>query len=540
MTDGENTVFTAVHGTGNNAGRGGIQITANNLTMQTSAINIDNFTSFQTGDLTLNLTGRLSMSSMVSTPPALLSTTTRGAAQAAPLNITAHDVALRGNVQVASKTVVTANPGSGTGDSGPINITTQTLELVNGAQITSSTVSGRQGIPSGHGGTVTIHGLSGPADSVLIDSAGSGFFTPFQSPGVGSGIFTDTQGTGAGGNINILSNNVTLQNGGTLSAATSSTAPGAGHGGTILVQANTVNMTTGGHMTASSTGTGAAGQITVQGLASPAQSVLIDGAGSGISSEAKNTGAGGNIVVDANSVTLHNGGHISSSSTGTGPAGDITINAGNQLVMTNSSVTTEAVHSSGGAIKITTNPNGMVELTDSKISASVLDGAGGGGSVNIDPQFVILDNSQIIANSVFGPGGNINITANLLLPDSTSVISASSQFGQQGNIVIQSPISPASGKIVPLSQKPLIATTLLGQRCAALAGGNISSFTVAGRDALPAEPGSWMSSPLAFSIVEAAATASESEETLPLVSLRKIAPSGFLTQNFAVSTDCTS
>ena len=65
--------------------------------------------------------------------------------------------------------------------------------------------------------------------------------------------------------------------------------------------------------------------------------------------------------------------------------------------MTNSTVTTEANQASGGAIKITTNPNGTVQLTDSTISASVLDGTGGGGSVNIDPQYVVLQNSQILA-----------------------------------------------------------------------------------------------------------------------------------------------
>jgi large exoprotein involved in heme utilization and adhesion len=186
-------------------------------------------------------------------------------------------------------------------------------------------------------------------------------------------------------------------------------------------------------------------------------------------------------------------------------------------------------------------------LTDSKISASVLDGNGGGGSVNIDPNAVILQHGQIIANSVFGPGGNINITTNLLLPDSASLISASSRFGQQGNIVIQSPISPASGKIIPLSQKPLVPTALLNQRCAALAAGNVSSFTVAGRDSLPAEPGGWVSSPLALSAPPADAAlqasvdgVSEDRNEVVAISVRKIAPAGFLTQSFAGSTDCAS
>jgi hypothetical protein len=132
------------------------------------------------------------------------------------------------------------------------------------------------------------------------------------------------------------------------------------------------------------------------------------------------------------------------------------------------------------------------------------------------------------------------------------VVSASSQFGVNGTVAIQSPINPAGGRIIPLSQKPLTATALLTQRCAALAGGEFSSFTVAGRDSLPAEPGGWLASPLALTtlsggtgleargegLVQEASPASET----PLLSLRQIAPPGFLTQAFAVdwSAGCTS
>ena len=126
------------------------------------------------------------------------------------------------------------------------------------------------------------------------------------------------------------------------------------------------------------------------------------------------------------SVTISNGASVSASSTGPGNTGNIQINAGNQFAMTNSSVTTEANQASGGTIKITTDPSGTVQLTNSTISASVLDGTGGGGSVNIDPQYVILQNSQILAQAVQGPGGNINQhhQRRLFLPDANSVISA--------------------------------------------------------------------------------------------------------------------
>jgi large exoprotein involved in heme utilization and adhesion len=212
-------------------------------------------------------------------------------------------------------------------------------------------------------------------------------------------------------------------------------------------------------------------------------------------------------------------------------------------------LTTEANKASGGAIKITTNPSGTVQLSNSTISASVLDGTGGGGSVNIDPQLVLLQNSHILANAVQGPGGNIFITTNLLLPDANSTISASSQFGQSGTVTIQSPISPASGKILPLLQKPLSATSLLSQRCAALAQGEFSSFTVAGRDSLPTEPGGWLASPFGEMQSRSGSVAlDETQSSQPavgsddgrIVSLRHLTPAGFLTQTFGAdsSTGC--
>jgi hypothetical protein len=299
--------------------------------------------------------------------------------------------------------------------------------------------------------------------------------------------------------------------------------------------------------------------------------------GTKLSSTSFSSGPGGNITIQADQVHITNGSVLDAVGLDVGAAGNITINAGSQFAMTNSSVKTEADFASGGTIKIGTNSNGTVQLTNSTISASVADGPGGGGNISIDPQFVILQNSQILAQAAQGKGGSITITAGLFLPDATSIVNADSGSGQNGTITIQSPIAPASGKIIPLPQKPLIATSLLSQRCAALAGGNFSSFTVAGRDSLPAEPGSWLSSPLAAlsegSQLEprAEGVAFESDEgrpplappyqgggegetlrtgerreaggedELPIVSLRRIAPPGFLTQAFAADwSGCTS
>jgi filamentous hemagglutinin family protein len=562
-------------------GSGAIEVNAINLTIHNTAISSDNlFSPVKPGNITINLSGTLNLSGTFTDANgalihSLLQTTSRGPAPSADINIIAHDVQVSEGARISTEAFSSGNAGS-------ITILTENLDVTGGGQVRSGSVvePGFPISPSGAGGTITVQGSSGPTASVLVDGTDSGFFT-------------NTEGTGAGGDIHLSANSVTLQNGGALSAATTGVASSA-TGGSITVNAEHVAVNTQGVITADTNGIAPAGVVDINtgtlainsggqirsssgaeteqvsalafsstaapsltggtisiqgqnGNDSVADSVTIDGSGSGVFTESTGSRPGGDInILTSQSVAMTNGAGISASSTGTGNAGSIQISAGSLFGMANSKVTTEANNASGGTIKITTTPAGTVEMTNSTITASVLDGTGGGGSVDIDPQFVILQNSQILADAVFGPGGNINITTNLLLPDTTSIIRASSQFGQQGTIVIQSPVSPASGKLVPLGQKPLIATALLSQRCAALAGGNASSFTVAGRDSLPAEPGGWMSIPLALSMGEpddgmAREARDVREETNPYISLRKIAPIGFLTQSFALdSSDCHS
>jgi filamentous hemagglutinin family protein len=436
------------------------------------------------------------------------------------------------NIQLANSNVNTASGGGGGG--GPIEFQTKTLTL------SDHTVVATDSFGPGSGGTITVRG----AENVTIES-GSRVLTDvvIGSPGA-------PQGTA--GDIFFETQNLTLRSGGLIRAG------------------------------ALPNSTGNAGNIMVY-VDSPAQSILIDGTGSGIFSTAEGTGAGGNINLFANTVTVQNGGTIATStsgnavaakggnvtitagqsvnllnhasvtasSTGPGNAGNILINAGQNYTSTDSAVTTQAAQASGGNITVLATDS--VQLTNSQINASVQGSEMTiGGNIVIDPQFVILQNSQILARATQGQGGNISITTNLLLADPTSVISASSERGVNGTVTIQSPNAPGSGKIQPLGKTPLQATSLLNQHCAALAGGEFSSFTVAGRDSLPTEPGSWLASPLALGPAgfspgtvtvggEQARFVDPADETT-LLSLRQIAPAGFLTQAFAVdwSAGCQS
>jgi large exoprotein involved in heme utilization and adhesion len=326
-----------------------------------------------------------------------------------------------------------------------------------------------------------------------------------------------------------------------------STQQGSGTAGAIVVSASdSVLMSSGSTIESSSeniaSGNGGLVTVTAQNL------VSLTGTGTGLFTLTDTTGNGGAINVQANQAQLSAGAVISAKSSGLGAAGNIDITATNGLTMQNSSITTEAGQGAGGGnIKVTTDPSATVLLENSQISASVADGPGGGGNIWIDPQYVILQNSQILAQAAQGQGGAITITANLFLQDATSIVNADSGSGVNGTVTIQSPNAPASGKIQPLGKTPLQATSLLNQHCASLAGGEFSSFTVAGRDSLPTEPGSWLVSPLVFATLSAdagrvgKAEGVKAEGGRPVMggetawlSLRQIAPAGFLTQAFAV------
>ena len=363
-----------------------------------------------------------------------------------------------------------------------------------------------------------------------------------------------------------------------------STADGTGHAGQITILTPTLTVNDGGHISTSTTASGHAGDVTIQGTRSSAQSVLIDGPGSGIFTDTQGTEAGGNIVVNANTVTLQNGGTLSAktsgaeatavggsitvtatnhvtmtgealitaSSTGPANAGAISINAGQQLDLTGkSSITTEAKTASGGDIDI--RAIDRVRLVNSSINTSVFGGDGNGGNITIDPNVVVLQGSQVRAESFKGIGGDITITTRLFLADSTSQVSALSPFGLNGTVTIQSPTSNLSGSLGPLASQPSQAHTLLTQRCAALVNGRASSFVVAGREQLPADPGGWLSSPLALTalgesfdagpaVASAPALMSIAAHDTSTISLRRLTPARFLMANFAESeaTGCHS
>ncbi|MEP7152933.1 MAG: filamentous hemagglutinin N-terminal domain-containing protein [Nitrospira sp.] len=325
----------------------------------------------------------------------------------------------------------------------------------------------------------------------------------------GSRLTAETFRSGQGGRLNLFTDNLQVTNGGQIRSG-SSLLPFDPPEGLSKIPS------------------GGGGTITVQNVAGPAQSIVIDGVGSGIFTDAQGTGAGGSINLAAQSIAVQNGGIVSASTSGieptatgghisvlanqsvtlsnggsivansTGPAnaGNIVINAGAQFLSQNGNLSTAANQASGG--NITIQATDSIRLVNSQLSTSVQGGPNTtGGNILLDPAVVTLQNSQVTAQAVQGQGGNISIIAGTFLADQTSIVSASSQFGLSGTVNIQSPVSSLSNTLATLPQRPLQAQNLLTQRCAAQLNGQLSSLVVAGRDALPVEPGGWLMSPLA-------------------------------------------
>ena len=416
-----------------------------------------------------------------------------------------------GGLELSNRGTIQASSVDGTGNSGRLDVTAKEIRIVGDRNSTDPFAKGLTGMSTatkdGQGGELRVS-----ADSLLVTDKGA--------------ITASSIGSGAGGNITVVSETVSLGAGAVVSATSSA----SGNAGNIVFQAGTLDVSNnGGILTSSTAGAGNSGSLDITAreiritgirdaldplnnpleftgfssatnaglggeLRVSADSLLVTDKGA-ITASSIGSGTGGNITVVSETVSLGAGAVVSAKSSGSGNAGNITIEAAESLESRNGFVTTEAARSDGG--NITLKVGSIVHLVDSEITASVGGGPESvGGNISIDPQFVILQNSRIVANAFEGTGGNITISANVFLADPDSVVDASSALGVSGTVDIRAVISNVTGVLGPLPSDTLSASALLRERCIArIREGKYSSFVVGGRDGLPIEPGNLMPSP---------------------------------------------
>jgi filamentous hemagglutinin family protein len=416
-----------------------------------------------------------------------------------------------GNLDIQADKVFTNDNGlvvaeAKQSDGGSIRIQTERLAISNGGSVSTS-VEGQ-----GKGGNIAVL-----ADEMELLTKGT---VASSSTGTGSAgnidiqvdkRFTNYNGLilaeaeqSDGGSITIQSDKLAISNNGKISTS----VEGQGKGGDIAVSGGTLKLLSRGTIASSSVGKGDSGSINIDidkallndsGLItaeakqsdggsihihSPQLTLRNEGL---ISASTEGPGTGGAIVVRTHNLALQSGGRISSTSSGTGLAGNIDIDAGLNFRSNNGRITAEAKESDGGNIFL--KASDRIHLVDSAITTSVGSGQGKGGNILIDPRFVILDNSQITANAFGGPGGNIHIVADNFIQSPDSLVSASSRFGVDGTVVIDSPDTNLIGKTAALKTPFIDPATLFKQQCAARYAGGQSTLVMNSAGTISPGPG---------------------------------------------------
>ncbi|MBD2593095.1 S-layer family protein [Nostoc spongiaeforme FACHB-130] len=343
----------------------------------------------------------------------------------------------------------------GKGKGGDISITTQDLSVSAGANIAARPYS------SGKGGDLNIK-----ADTIQVLGAGTpkgSYFTL---------VSAATFGPGDAGNLDIKTRKLSVQGGARVSASSIV----LGNAGSLTINASE--------------------SIDVSGM-KPGETpsyigtaVLPVGAFSTIS-----RANAGNTTINAPIVNVSDGATIFVQNTGSGTAGNLLINANTLTLKNGGNLLASTKAGEGGNINLQLRD--LLLMRDAGFINAEAGGTGNGGNIIINaPVIVGLENSDIIANAVQGKGGNIAITTqgiiglkfrNTLTPrvDVSNDITASSAFNLNGSVEINNVgVDPNSG-LVELPANVTDPSQKIASGCTV---NTSSSFVAIGRGGIPQNP----------------------------------------------------
>ncbi|HEY9768871.1 MAG TPA: filamentous hemagglutinin N-terminal domain-containing protein [Coleofasciculaceae cyanobacterium] len=397
---------------------------AGNLTIQAKDINLTGTSEFFSGGLFASTVGEgnggtlsIKTDTLSIGDGAQIATTAFSSGDAGKLDITANDLEIVGNFKIFPSGIFASTQARGNG--GNLTINTDSLFVAHGAQINV--------------GTFGSYGDAGKLDitAKTVKLVGSSEFGA-------SGIFGNAVvGTGNGGNINLNSDRLSIQDGATINVSNFRSRgedSGDGVAGSINITANSLKLDSSDPESSSSitasTSNGGGGNINLN----IAGNIALNN-NSEVSAITMGNAKGGDITVNANNFLIDRS-RVAVNSSQLGDAGNIEIMV-NNLNVNRGSINATSLRTGGGNITLSTDL--LFLKNTSPISTSVFDSTGGGGDITINSNYVIArDNSDIRANAFRGDGGNINITTNVILLTRDVDIDASSEFGLDGVVEINS------------------------------------------------------------------------------------------------------
>ena len=349
-------------------GAGNLIIETERLTVKDGGfISTSTFSSGQGGDLTINasdyiiLNGTVTDANLIRGSSGLFALADEfSSGDGGDLSVTTGQLIVENGAKISAETF-------GSGDAGDVNLDVNQLMVRDGGQIRASSLLGSDdsNLQRGAGGILTINAKE------FVEISGTGFIS--NNP-VNSSLFTLAEGTGDAGNLIINTPNLTVKDG--------------------------------GEITAQSLGRGKGGDITFTGE----QLTLNNGS---ITSATAST-QGGNITLNIeDNLQFINSGEITASA-GTaeagGDGGNVEINSNFILAFPTDNtyqITAEAFEGDGGSIAIATNSIFGEEFIDFSVSSQFgLDGEIAINTPDVDPvqglinlPTEVVDPSQLISQS---------------------------------------------------------------------------------------------------------------------------------------------
>jgi large exoprotein involved in heme utilization and adhesion len=341
------------------------------------------------------------------------------------------------------------------------------------------------------------------------------------------GIVTISEGTGDAGEINIETSQFTARNGGLLSTTTLSTGEGKNltidtqnlitledsllatgtfspdaknaDSGSIILKADRLIARGGAQSLTSTFGASDAGDLIVQvsdaiELFDPTNQGTLLANGLFAATSQQSSGDGGNIEITTGEMTVRDRATVTVGAQGTGTAGDILITADNLTLLNEASITATTFSADGGNIELTISDR-LSLSNNSTISttAGERQNAGDGGNININTSFLVArENSDITANAFKGDGGNITLIAEGILGITPreeitplSDITASSEFGQEGVIEIETPETDPASTLTTLPEEEV--NVEFARACASSPEQSLAFYNL-GRGGFPPTP----------------------------------------------------
>lgn len=391
-----------------------------------------------------------------------ISASTFGRGNAGPVEVTATgEVVLDGNTSFISSEVQFGAEGN----SGGVTLDVNSLSVLNGAQI------GANSIGQGDAGQIQITATddislvgasSFIASQVQPTAEGNSGGISITAPNLfvrdGANLSATTFGRGNSGQIQVTVSEEVLVEGADSFIASQVALTAEGNSGGVALSTNNLSIREGAEISASTFGRGNAGPVEVTATGE----VVVDGSTSFIVSEVQASAEGdsGGVSVNANNLSVRNGGAIAASTFGQGDAGQVQITATGNIVadggFIDSRVAPTAEGNSGG---VALNATNLSVLNSAGVSVTTF-GRGDSGQIEITiAEDVVLSGvntflaSQVGITAQGNSGGIVLNTNNLSVRDGANLSASTFGQGNAGQVEVT-----ATGEVLVTGNNAAIAS----------------------------------------------------------------------------------